>query len=86
MRQRNPIVIVDAFYLLPPRLLEACMKKLPLANSNDDAISVYSQSQSQDHATELSQLNQAERQTNDDDDVRSYQPRTLGCFVATPYK
>ncbi|GLE08209.1 hypothetical protein PINS_up019232 [Pythium insidiosum] len=86
MRQRNPIVIVDVFYLLPPRLLEVCMKKLPLANSNDDAISVYSQSQSQDHATELSQLNQAERQTNEDDDVRSYQSRTLGCFVATPYK
>ncbi|KAJ0391094.1 hypothetical protein ATCC90586_011090 [Pythium insidiosum] len=86
MRQRNPIVIVDVFYLLPPRLLEACIKKLPLANSNDDAISVYSQSQSQtqsqsqDQATELSQSNQVERQTNEDDDVELISIANIGMF------
>ncbi|GLD95984.1 hypothetical protein PINS_up004662 [Pythium insidiosum] len=49
-KQKNPIAVVDVFYLLPPRLLDACIKKFPLANSHDDAISVYSQARSQPDA------------------------------------
>ncbi|KAJ0390496.1 hypothetical protein P43SY_010927 [Pythium insidiosum] len=44
--QKNAVVIVDAFYLLPVKLLQACIAKLPSSNRAEDAISVYSQSQS----------------------------------------
>lgn len=34
----NPVVIQDAFYVLPKRLLEASMRKLPLSNKRDGAL------------------------------------------------
>ena len=41
---RNPVLNLDAFYVLPAKLLDACLKKLPLSNTYSDAISVSSQS------------------------------------------
>ncbi|ETO76204.1 hypothetical protein F444_08373 [Phytophthora nicotianae P1976] len=37
---KNPVLIMDAFYILPPKLMDACMKVLPLANTQSSAISV----------------------------------------------
>ncbi|OWZ04469.1 LOW QUALITY PROTEIN: hypothetical protein PHMEG_00023622 [Phytophthora megakarya] len=39
-RQKNPALILDAFYLLPPKLLDVCITVLPVANTNSCAISV----------------------------------------------
>ncbi|KAK1948275.1 Zinc finger SWIM domain-containing protein 3 [Phytophthora citrophthora] len=40
-RMKNPVLNRDAFYVLPPKLLAACMAILPVANTQDSAISVY---------------------------------------------
>ncbi|OWZ07990.1 hypothetical protein PHMEG_00019536 [Phytophthora megakarya] len=39
-RQKNPVLILDAFYLLPPKLLESCIAVLPVSNTEATAISV----------------------------------------------
>jgi hypothetical protein len=56
-RIKNPVLNQDAFYILPNKLLQACVKKLPLGNSIDDAISIASQS--------LSEASQSQSQTQD---------------------
>ncbi|KAE9095774.1 hypothetical protein PF007_g17260 [Phytophthora fragariae] len=37
---KNPVMTMDPFYLLPPKLLDACMKVLPVANPSESAIEV----------------------------------------------
>ncbi|ETL41098.1 hypothetical protein L916_07848, partial [Phytophthora nicotianae] len=37
---KNPVLILDAFYILPPKLLDACLKLLPISNTEAIAISV----------------------------------------------
>jgi hypothetical protein len=37
---KNPVTVMDPFYVLPEKLLAACMKVLPVGNSEDSAISV----------------------------------------------
>ncbi|ETN20155.1 hypothetical protein PPTG_03223 [Phytophthora nicotianae INRA-310] len=37
---KNPVLIQDPFYLLPTKLLEACIKILPVSNSKEDAITI----------------------------------------------
>ncbi|KAE9253715.1 hypothetical protein PF004_g1360 [Phytophthora fragariae] len=37
---KNPVVTMDPFYLLPPKLLDACMKVLSVANTSECAIEV----------------------------------------------
>ncbi|KAJ0400980.1 hypothetical protein ATCC90586_007255 [Pythium insidiosum] len=46
-RQKNPVLNIDAFYLLPKKLLNAAMKVLLLQNDVNNAIWISSQSQSQ---------------------------------------
>ncbi|KAE9059343.1 hypothetical protein PF006_g31909, partial [Phytophthora fragariae] len=43
---RNPVLIRDSFYLLPPILLKACMEAFPVSNSECDAIAVYDEADS----------------------------------------
>lgn len=38
--QRKSILNADALYLLPPRLLSACLKAPPLSNKHENAIAV----------------------------------------------
>ncbi|KAE8980719.1 hypothetical protein PR003_g24351 [Phytophthora rubi] len=48
---KNPVLILDPFYILPPKLLDACVKLLPVANTEAEAIVVDEESQaSQTHA------------------------------------
>ncbi|KAE8884809.1 hypothetical protein PF001_g16045 [Phytophthora fragariae] len=42
---KNPVLIQDAFYILPAKLLDACMAVLPVANTEASAISVDEASQ-----------------------------------------
>ncbi|KAE8996907.1 hypothetical protein PF011_g15715 [Phytophthora fragariae] len=44
-RMKNPVLIQDAFYILPAKLLDACMAVLPVANTEASAISVDEASQ-----------------------------------------
>ncbi|OWZ02724.1 hypothetical protein PHMEG_00025668 [Phytophthora megakarya] len=37
---KNPVLILDPFYVLPSKLLNACLAALPVANSQETAISV----------------------------------------------
>ncbi|ETK83497.1 hypothetical protein L915_11297 [Phytophthora nicotianae] len=37
---KNPVLIQDPFYLLSTKLLEACIKILPVSNSKEDAITI----------------------------------------------
>jgi hypothetical protein len=37
---RNPVTVMDPFYVLPDKLLAACVKVLPVGNTKDSAISV----------------------------------------------
>lgn len=39
-RMKNPILIMDPFFMLPPKLLNSCIKALPLSNDSSSAISV----------------------------------------------
>lgn len=39
----NPVVNLDIFYLLPSKVLDACMQLLPLANEPENAINLISQ-------------------------------------------
>jgi hypothetical protein len=44
--QKDPILNHTAFYLLPDDVLDRCIEVMPLANKEDGAIPVFSQSQS----------------------------------------
>ncbi|ETI34982.1 hypothetical protein F443_18617 [Phytophthora nicotianae P1569] len=44
---KNPELIQDPFYLLPTKLLEACIKILPVSNSKVDAITIVTSQTSQ---------------------------------------
>ncbi|ETK83227.1 hypothetical protein L915_11524 [Phytophthora nicotianae] len=37
---KNPVLILDPFFILPTNLLDACIKVLPVANTSDTAISI----------------------------------------------
>ncbi|KAG1689664.1 hypothetical protein DVH05_002022 [Phytophthora capsici] len=37
---KNPVLVQDPFYLLPTKLLEACLKVLPVSNTASSAISI----------------------------------------------
>ncbi|ETN16126.1 hypothetical protein PPTG_06342 [Phytophthora nicotianae INRA-310] len=37
---KNPVLIQDPFYLLPSKLLDACLKVLPVSNTPENAISI----------------------------------------------
>lgn len=37
---KNPVLTLDPLYLLPTKLLDACMKVLPVSNTNDTTISL----------------------------------------------
>ncbi|OWY90793.1 hypothetical protein PHMEG_00040917, partial [Phytophthora megakarya] len=37
---KNPVFTIDPFYILPPKLLAACVKCLPVSNTAEDAIEV----------------------------------------------
>jgi hypothetical protein len=37
---KNPVTVKDPFYVLPEKLLSACMKVMPVGNTEDSAISV----------------------------------------------
>ncbi|KAJ0392521.1 hypothetical protein ATCC90586_011968 [Pythium insidiosum] len=76
-KQKNPIAVVDVFYLLPPRLLDACIRKFPLANSDDDAISVYSQSQSQSN----SQSQPSQLEPTCDGEIKNVTITNVGIFT-----
>ncbi|ETP43827.1 hypothetical protein F442_09518 [Phytophthora nicotianae P10297] len=45
---KNSVLVQDAFYLLLTKLLDTCLKLLPLSNSEEDAISVDSSQPSQE--------------------------------------
>ncbi|ETM42972.1 hypothetical protein L914_11458 [Phytophthora nicotianae] len=45
---KNPVLIQDPFYILPEKLLDACMKLLPVSNTANHAISIYESQHSQD--------------------------------------
>jgi hypothetical protein len=44
-RMKNPVLIQDPFYILPAKLLDACMAVLPVSNTEASAISVDEASQ-----------------------------------------
>lgn len=44
-KMENPVINQDAYYVLPPKLVNACLQKLPVANESDEAIVLSSQSQ-----------------------------------------
>ncbi|ETI43174.1 hypothetical protein F443_11819 [Phytophthora nicotianae P1569] len=37
---KNPVLILDPFFILPSKLLDGCIKVLPVANTSDTAISI----------------------------------------------
>ncbi|KAI9984465.1 hypothetical protein PInf_005818 [Phytophthora infestans] len=37
---KNPVLTLDPFYLLPPKLLDVCIKVLPVSNTKDTAIAL----------------------------------------------
>ncbi|OWY98730.1 hypothetical protein PHMEG_00030436 [Phytophthora megakarya] len=39
-RMKNPVLIMDPFYILPDKLLSACLKVLPVANTQETAIDI----------------------------------------------
>lgn len=42
---KNPVLILDPFYILPPKLLHACVKLLPVAHTEAEAIVIDEESQ-----------------------------------------
>jgi hypothetical protein len=53
---KNPVLIMDAFYLLPPKLLSACMKLLPQRNTSETAVIVDGEDRSANAAQEVVQV------------------------------
>jgi hypothetical protein len=39
-RQKNPVLVMDPFYMLAPKLLDACLSVFPVSNTPDSAISI----------------------------------------------
>ncbi|ETI54043.1 hypothetical protein F443_03105 [Phytophthora nicotianae P1569] len=52
---KNPVLTMDPFYLLPTKLLDACVKLLPVSNTEDTVISVDDSQPSQTSRTDIAE-------------------------------
>ncbi|ETI32828.1 hypothetical protein F443_20433, partial [Phytophthora nicotianae P1569] len=52
---RNPVLTMDPFYLLPTKLLDACVKLLPVSNTEDSVITVDDSQPSQTSRTDIAE-------------------------------
>lgn len=55
-RESAPVLNENAFYLLPPKLLDKCVAVLPVSNTNETAIDVLTQSQTTQKDEETSTI------------------------------
>jgi hypothetical protein len=72
-RQKNPVLIQDAFYVLPPKLLDACMAVLPVSNTHASAIEV-------DEATQGPTPSQVTTETVHIKDVGTFSRKQIEIF------
>ncbi|ETO58540.1 hypothetical protein F444_23082 [Phytophthora nicotianae P1976] len=52
---KNPVLTMDPFYLLPTKLLDACVKLLPVSNTEDSVITVDDSQPSQTSRTDIAE-------------------------------